>query len=97
MNYDFPRNIEEYVHRIGRTGRAGKKGKSITLVEERDFKHAESLIDILERASQPVPEGLRDMARKFKEFQEKREAERADGGGYNGHNNHRNKSSGPRW
>jgi hypothetical protein len=23
LNYDFPRNIEEYVHRIGRTGRAG--------------------------------------------------------------------------
>lgn len=22
-NFDFPRNIEEYVHRIGRTGRAG--------------------------------------------------------------------------
>ena len=22
-NYDFPRNIEEYVHRVGRTGRAG--------------------------------------------------------------------------
>jgi len=23
FNYDFPRNVEEYVHRIGRTGRAG--------------------------------------------------------------------------
>lgn len=23
FNFDFPRNIEEYVHRIGRTGRAG--------------------------------------------------------------------------
>lgn len=23
FNYDFPRNIEEYVHRVGRTGRAG--------------------------------------------------------------------------
>ena len=23
LNYDFPRNIEEYVHRVGRTGRAG--------------------------------------------------------------------------
>ena len=24
VNFDFPRNIEEYVHRVGRTGRAGK-------------------------------------------------------------------------
>ncbi|EPY77999.1 hypothetical protein CB1_001142001 [Camelus ferus] len=24
-NYDFPRNIEEYVHRVGRTGRAGNE------------------------------------------------------------------------
>lgn len=23
FNYDFPRNVEEYVHRVGRTGRAG--------------------------------------------------------------------------
>ena len=23
LNFDFPRNIEDYVHRIGRTGRAG--------------------------------------------------------------------------
>lgn len=23
FNYDFPRNMEEYVHRVGRTGRAG--------------------------------------------------------------------------
>ena len=26
INYDFPGQIEDYVHRIGRTGRANKKG-----------------------------------------------------------------------
>jgi ATP-dependent RNA helicase DDX5/DBP2 len=30
INYDFPNNIEDYIHRIGRTGRAGAKGKSYT-------------------------------------------------------------------
>lgn len=26
INFDFPSNLEDYVHRIGRTGRAGAKG-----------------------------------------------------------------------
>ena len=31
FNFDFPRNIEEYVHRVGRTGRAGKTGTVLPL------------------------------------------------------------------
>lgn len=30
LNYDYPNNSEDYVHRIGRTGRAGRKGTAIT-------------------------------------------------------------------
>ncbi|KAK9730663.1 ATP-dependent RNA helicase dbp2, partial [Basidiobolus ranarum] len=30
INYDFPNNVEDYVHRIGRTGRGGATGASIT-------------------------------------------------------------------
>jgi ATP-dependent RNA helicase DDX5/DBP2 len=30
LNYDYPNNTEDYVHRIGRTGRAGAKGTAIT-------------------------------------------------------------------
>ncbi|KAJ2760084.1 ATP-dependent RNA helicase dbp2, partial [Coemansia nantahalensis] len=30
INYDFPNNVEDYVHRIGRTGRAGASGTAIT-------------------------------------------------------------------
>ena len=30
LNYDYPNNSEDYVHRIGRTGRAGTKGTAIT-------------------------------------------------------------------
>ena len=32
VNYDFPLDIENYVHRIGRTARSNKKGTSITLM-----------------------------------------------------------------
>lgn len=30
INYDFPNNCEDYIHRIGRTGRAGRTGTSYT-------------------------------------------------------------------
>ena len=30
LNYDYPNNSEDYVHRIGRTGRAGANGTAIT-------------------------------------------------------------------
>ncbi|QJC32159.1 DEAD/DEAH box helicase [Enterobacteriaceae endosymbiont of Donacia versicolorea] len=36
INYDFPMDIESYIHRIGRTGRAGRQGKSLTFIEYRE-------------------------------------------------------------
>jgi ATP-dependent RNA helicase DeaD len=36
INYDVPRDITGYTHRIGRTGRAGRSGAAITLVSARD-------------------------------------------------------------
>jgi ATP-dependent RNA helicase DeaD len=37
INYDIPRDPEDYVHRIGRTGRAGRSGKAITFITSREF------------------------------------------------------------
>ncbi len=37
INYDIPDNVEEYVHRIGRTARMGRFGTAITFVSEWDF------------------------------------------------------------
>ena len=36
INYDIPNEVENYVHRIGRTARAGKKGKAYTFCSEQD-------------------------------------------------------------
>ena len=36
INYDLPRNPDDYIHRVGRTARAGKLGEAITLVGQRD-------------------------------------------------------------
>ena len=37
INFDIPENLEEYVHRIGRTARMGRFGTAITFVSEWDF------------------------------------------------------------
>ena len=44
INYDMPDNLEEYVHRIGRTARAGKQGTAITFVSDlQDFELLDAL------------------------------------------------------
>ena len=45
VNYDMPQNLEEYVHRIGRTARMGRDGTAITFVTEWDFPMLDLLQD----------------------------------------------------
>jgi len=54
-------DIEEYVHRVGRTGRAGKTGSAITLFSNKDANKASSLISVLKKSNQPVPKELLEM------------------------------------
>ncbi len=59
INYDVPRDPEDYVHRVGRTARAQRKGKAITFVNEkqmREFGRIETLIGY-EVKKMPLPEG----------------------------------------
>merc|ERR1712066_1076824 len=58
INYDFPTQIEDYVHRVGRTGRAGATGSSYTFFTADKSRHAGDLIKVLKEANQPVPEEL---------------------------------------
>ena len=48
INYDVPRDCDDYIHRIGRTARAGAKGRAITFVSVDDqdfFKRIEDFIE----------------------------------------------------
>ena len=38
INYDVPRDPDDYIHRVGRTARAGRKGTAITMVGQRDVQ-----------------------------------------------------------
>ncbi|KAF7272601.1 hypothetical protein GWI33_014637 [Rhynchophorus ferrugineus] len=77
INYDFPKYMEEYVYRIGRTGRAGKTGESISFLTKEDSANASELIEILEEANQTdVPKSLCDLAERYsKRNRNKREDE----------------------
>lgn len=60
INYDFPNQIETYVHRIGRAGRAGATGIacSFSFVTKKSFMLAPDLVDILKRADQSIPDEI---------------------------------------
>nr|ABX76969.1 Vasa [Parhyale hawaiensis] len=63
INYDLPKEVDEYVHRIGRTGRVGNKGHAVSFYdEEQDGALAKNLVKILTDASQEVPEWLKNAA-----------------------------------
>jgi probable ATP-dependent RNA helicase DDX4 len=59
INYDLPKDVQDYVHRIGRTGRVGNRGKATSFYDpEQDSSIASDLARILKEANQPIPEFL---------------------------------------
>jgi len=56
INFDLPSDMEEYVHRIGRTGRVGNFGKSISFYDESyDAEKAGKLVELLVAVNATVP------------------------------------------
>ncbi|KAI9009493.1 P-loop containing nucleoside triphosphate hydrolase protein [Gaertneriomyces semiglobifer] len=66
INFDFPNNVEDYVHRIGRTARgADTMGTAYTFMSrlsKQDKGSARELIDLMRDAGQDVPIELESMA-----------------------------------
>lgn len=50
INFDFPRSVDDYIHRIGRTGRAGRQGLAISFVSANDW----NLMAAIERYTETV-------------------------------------------
>ncbi|KAL3232227.1 ATP-dependent RNA helicase DED1 [Nakaseomyces bracarensis] len=63
INYDLPTDIDDYVHRIGRTGRAGNIGVATSFFNTNNMNIAKELVDLLTEANQEVPPFLTDMVR----------------------------------
>ncbi|WP_149243713.1 DEAD/DEAH box helicase [Dyadobacter sp. 32] len=60
VNYDVPRDPEDYVHRIGRTARAETKGTAITFINEQDQKYVLKIERLFEKEvdKQSITESL---------------------------------------
>ncbi|EPE30196.1 P-loop containing nucleoside triphosphate hydrolase [Glarea lozoyensis ATCC 20868] len=43
INYDIPRDPDDYIHRVGRTARAGRKGDAVTFVGQRDVELVQAI------------------------------------------------------
>ncbi|KAK6925798.1 Helicase, C-terminal [Dillenia turbinata] len=55
VNFDLPNDIDDYVHRIGRTGRAGKTGLATAFFNDNNQSLARSLAELMKESNQEVP------------------------------------------
>ncbi|XP_065069309.1 probable ATP-dependent RNA helicase DDX4 [Rhopilema esculentum] len=63
INFDLPSEIDEYIHRIGRTGRIGNQGRATAFFDRtKDQRLARGLVKVLSEARQEVPEWLEELA-----------------------------------
>lgn len=58
INFDLPKDIDDYVHRIGRTGRAGNLGLATAFFNEGNKSLAKALAELMKEANQEVPAWL---------------------------------------
>ncbi len=81
FNFDLPQDVEDYVHRIGRTGRAGATGRAISLADE---EYVYSLEEIEKYIGQKIPVAWADDSmyireiRRTPEERQRSDRERAD-------------------
>ena len=58
VNFDLPNDIDDYVHRIGRTGRAGNSGLATAFFNDNNTSMAKPLAELMQEANQEVPDWL---------------------------------------
>jgi len=61
INYDLPRNPENYLHRIGRSGRFGRKGVAINFVTNDDEKALRELEQFYHTTIDELPSNVKDL------------------------------------
>jgi ATP-dependent RNA helicase DDX5/DBP2 len=62
VNYDPAKELDDHVHRIGRTGRAGQRGLAYTMIAQDDSRGAKIVADVMTSSNQAVPADLEELA-----------------------------------
>jgi len=58
INYDLPNNLENYLHRIGRSGRFGRKGMAINFVTKKDVNTLRDIERFYSTQIEEMPKNL---------------------------------------
>ncbi|MEZ0324609.1 MAG: DEAD/DEAH box helicase, partial [Fimbriimonas sp.] len=86
INYDIPWDVEQYIHRIGRTGRAGRTGDAITLVEGKQRRQLEVIERVIGSKIKPahIPTAADISAKRRDQFKQTLR-ETLESGNFDGH------------
>lgn len=104
INYDYPNNSEDYIHRIGRTARSQKTGTAYTFFTPNNFKQAGDLVSVLREANQAINPKLLQMAEdrggrsrggRGGDFRDRYSSGKRDFGGFRDRDNGRGFDNGP--
>lgn len=68
INFDLPSDIEEYVHRIGRTGRMGNLGLATSFFNDKNRNLTKDLVELILESSQELPGWLEALAVDFRSY-----------------------------
>ncbi|XP_014279436.1 ATP-dependent RNA helicase bel isoform X2 [Halyomorpha halys] len=67
INFDLPNDVEEYVHRIGRTGRMGNLGLATSFFNDKNRNLVRDLFDLIQETKQTMPSWMQRMAAETKQ------------------------------
>jgi len=96
VNFDLPHDVNDYVHRIGRTGRCGAHGIATAFFNEKNKSIARELVELLEESGQSVESWLYGYANP-QSFSRSGRSGAKRGGGGGGRINVSSSGSGGRW
>lgn len=65
INFDLPSDVEEYVHRIGRTGRVGNLGLATSFFNDKNRNMAVDLVELITETNQDLPEWLGNISKEM--------------------------------
>jgi len=68
INFDMPSDVEEYVHRIGRTGRMGNLGLATSFFNEKNRNLTKDLVELIVESNQELPGWLEALAMESRSF-----------------------------